>query len=240
MNVFAYFEGLAFCSIRPAVALSLVPFAFGDSLGTKLRVPLVMLFAVLPLKVGAPAPLIPAALFEALVGLVLGLLLAVVFHVASCAGALLDQQGGYSIAAVYDPNFQQEAALFETLFTQFAALTFFTGPGLQFVCGFFTDAWVICPPGTAHVNLPEVFRQVTVDHFAAAFAEGIRLAMPLIGLMAMVDISLGLMSRHVKRLNPFTTARTVKAMVISFAAMSCVPVFIERLSILFRQSLILQ
>jgi len=64
--------------------------------------------------------------------------------------------------------------------------------------------------------------------------------MPLIGLMLMVDISLGVMSRHVKRLNPFTTARTVKAMVISFAAMSCVPVFIERLSDIFRQSLILR
>jgi type III secretion protein T len=240
MNLFGYIEGLAFCSIRPAVALSVVPFAFGDSLGTKLRVPLVLLFAVLPLKAGAPASLIPAALFEALVGLALGLLLAVVFHVASCAGALLDQQGGYSIAAVYDPNFQQEAALFETLFTQFAALTFFTGPGLRFVCGFFVDAWAICPPGSAQVNLTEVFRQVSVDHFAAAFAEGIRLAMPLIGLMAMVDISLGLMSRHVKRLNPFTTARTVKAMVISFAAMSCVPVLIERLSVIFRQSLILR
>jgi type III secretory pathway component EscT len=240
MNVFGYLEGLAFCSIRPAVALSLVPFAFGDSLGTKLRVPLVLLFAVLPLKVGAPASLIPAALFEALVGLALGLLLAVVFHVASSAGALLDQQGGYSIAAVYDPNFQQEAALFETLFTQFAALTFFTGPGLQFVCGYFADAWAICPPGTAHVNLTQVFRQISVDHFAGAFAEGIRLAMPLIGLMLMVDISLGVMSRHVKRLNPFTTARTVKAMVISFAAMSCVPVFIERLSDIFRQSLILR
>ncbi|CAB3756829.1 EscT/YscT/HrcT family type III secretion system export apparatus protein [Paraburkholderia solisilvae] len=240
MNVFGYLEGLAFCSIRPAVALSLVPFAFGDSLGTKLRVPLVLLFAVLPLQAGAPAPFILAALMEALVGVALGLLLGAVFHVASCAGALLDQQGGYSIAAVYDPNFQQESALFETLFTQFAALTFFTGAGLRFVCGFFADAWAICPPGASRVNLEQLFQQISAARVAASFAEGVRLAMPLIGLMMMVDLSLGLMSRHVKRLNPFTTARTVKAMVISFAAMSCVPVFVERLAIIFRQSLMLR
>jgi len=240
MEVFGYLEGLAFCSIRPAVALSLVPFAFGDSLGTKLRVPLVLLFAVLPLKVGAPAPLILSALTEALIGLALGLLLGAVFHVASCAGALLDQQGGYSIAAVYDPNFQQESALFETLFTQFAALTFFTGAGLRFVCGFFADAWTICPPGASRVDLSLLFRQISVEHFAEWFTDGIRLAMPLIGLMVMVDLSLGLMSRHVKRINAFTTARTVKAMVISFAAMSCVPVFIDRLSVIFRQSLLLR
>jgi type III secretion protein T len=240
MNIFGYLEGLAFCSIRPAVALSLVPFGFGDSLGTKLRVPLVLLFAVLPLQVGVPASFILAALMEALVGVALGLLLGAVFHVASCAGALLDQQGGYSIAAVYDPNFQQESALFETLFTQFAALTFFTGAGLRFMCGFFADAWTICPPGATSVNLAQLFQQISVARVAASFTEGVRLAMPLIGLMIMVDLSLGLMARHVKRLNPFTTARTVKAMVISFAAMSCVPVFVERLSIIFRRSLLLR
>jgi type III secretion protein T len=48
------------------------------------------------------------------------------------------------------------------------------------------------------------------------------------------------MSRHVRRLNPFTTARTVKAMILSFAAMSCVPVFFERLNEIFMQSMVLR
>jgi type III secretion protein T len=240
-NVFGYIEGLAFCAIRPAVAMSLLPFGAGDALGAKLRTPLVLVFAVLPLQTGLPgAPLFAAAAVEIVMGIVLGLLLSVVFHVASCAGALLDQQGGYSIAAVYDPNLQQEAALFETLFTQFAALTFFTGAGLRLVCGYFADAWVLCPPGAVGVDFNRILQLVSQQRIAASFAEGVRLAMPLIGLMVMVDVSLGLMSRHVKRLNPFTTARTVKAMILSFAAMSCVPVFFERLSTLFMQSLVLR
>jgi type III secretion protein T len=244
-DVFGYLEGLAFCSIRPAVALSLLPFGSGDALGAKLRLPLVLVFAVLPLHGGLPAglpatPLFAAAALEVLAGIVLGLLLSVVFHVASCAGALLDQQGGYSIASVYDPNLQQESALFETLFTQFAALTFFTGAGLRLVCGFFADAWVLCPPGAAGADFHTILQLVSQQRIAASFAEGVRLAMPLVGLMLMVDVSLGLMSRHVRRLNPFTTARTVKAMILSFAAMSCVPVFFERLTALFLQSLVLR
>jgi type III secretion protein T len=240
MNVFGYLEGLAFCSIRPAIALSLLPFGFGDSLGMRLRLPLVLVFAVLPLQVGLPAQLFAAAAVEVVTGLVLGLLLGVVFHVASCAGALLDQQGGYSIAAVYDPNLQQEAALFETLYTQFAALTFFTGTGLRAVCGLFADAWVLCPPGAVGADFKRILLLVSEERMAASFAEGVRLAMPLIGLMVMVDVSLGLMSRHVRRLNPFTTARTVKAMILSFAAMSCVPVFFERLNEIFMQSMVLR
>jgi type III secretion protein T len=241
MNLSAYLSGLAFCSIRPAIALSLLPFGFGDALGARLRMPLVLVFAVLPLQMGLPAaPLFAAVAVEVVTGIVLGLLLGVVFHVASCAGALLDQQGGYSIAAVYDPNLQQEAALFETLFTQFAALTFFTGAGLRLVCGFFTDAWVLCPPGAVGVDFKRILHLVAQERLAASFAEGVRLAMPLLGLMLMVDVSLGLMSRHVRRLNPFTTARTVKAMILSFAAMSCVPVFFERFTTLFMQSLVLR
>ena len=85
-----------------------------------------------------------------------------IFHAAAAAGAVLDQQGGYASAAIYDPHFQQEAALFETLFSQFAALTLFTGPGLPLLFGFFTDAWVLWPPGRWRVDLVDVFRQLAL------------------------------------------------------------------------------
>ncbi len=240
MDYFGYLEGLIFCSIRPAIALSLIPFGFNDSLGTALRVPLVLVFAILPLQVGWPAALLSGVVVEILAGIALGLLLGVVFHVASSAGALLDQQGGYTVAAVYDPNFQQEAALFETLFTQFAAVTFFTGAGLRLVCGFFADAWALCPPGARHGDIARLFLPVSQERFAIVFVEGVRLAMPLIGLMLLIEVSLGLMSRHAKRLNPFTTARTVKVMILSFAMVSCVPVLFERLAAIFMQSLVLR
>jgi type III secretory pathway component EscT len=170
---------------------------------------------------------------EAVTGVALGLLLGTVFHAAAAAGAVLDQQGGYASAAIYDPHFQQEAALFETLFLQFAALTLFTGPGLPLLFGFFTDAWVLWPPGRWRADLVDVFRQIALRDLAASLHEGVRLASPLLGLMLLIDIAFGLMSRHAKRLNPFTTARTVKAMILSFAAMLSVPALFAQLRIGF-------
>lgn len=229
----AYLEGLAFCTVRPAVALFMIPFGQPGSLGIALRLPLVLTLAMLPQQIGWPPHLMLAACAEAAIGVSLGLLLGTVFHAASAAGAVLDQQGGYASAAIYDPHFQQDAALFETLFLQFAALTMFTGPGIALLFGFFTDAWVLWPPGVWRTGLTDVFRHLALRDLAGSLSEGVRLASPLLGLVLLVDVAFGLMSRHAKRLNPFATARTVKALILSFAAMLSVPALFVQLKIAF-------
>jgi type III secretory pathway component EscT len=55
----------------------------------------------------------------------------------------------------------------------------------------------------------------------------------LLGLALLVDVAFGLMSRHAKRLNPFATARTVKALILSFAAMLSVPALFVQLQSAF-------
>jgi type III secretory pathway component EscT len=229
----AYLAGVAFCAIRPAVALFLIPFGQSGSLGILLRLPLLLALAMLPQQVGWPPHLLTAIAIEAATGVALGLLLGTVFQAASAAGAVLDQQGGYASAAIYDPHFQQDAALFETLFLQFAALTMFTGPGLPLLFGFFTDAWVLWPPGRWRLDLSDVFRHLALYDLSVSLTEGVRLASPLLGLALLIDVAFGLMSRHAKRLNPFATARTVKAMILSFAAMLSVPALFAQLRIGF-------
>ena len=233
MNYSGYIEGFAFCAIRPAVALFLIPFGQSGSLGILLRLPILLTLAMLPQQIGWPAPLLPAICVEVATGAVLGLLLGTIFHAAAAAGAIIDQQGGYTSAAIYDPHFQREAALFETLFSQFAALTLFTGPGPPLLFGFFTDAWVLWPPGRWRLDLSDVFRNIALRDLPGSLTEGVRLASPLLGLSLLVDIAFGLMSRHAKRLNPFATARTVKALILSFAAMLSVPALFAQLRTAF-------
>ncbi|MDR5782055.1 flagellar biosynthetic protein FliR [Caballeronia sp. LZ065] len=241
MNTLDQFMGFAFCMIRPAVAMSIVPFGNDGGLGVALRVPLVLMFAMLPAHAGLPADLLGASFMEALIGLAQGLAMSVVFFVAGAAGGILDQQGGYTVAAVYDPNFQQESALFETLFTQFAALTFFTGTGLVMLCGFFADAWSFWPPGGPYgEGVARLYQSLAQVRLPALFVQGLQLAAPLLGLMVLTDLSLGLAARHAKRLNPFSTARSIKAMVLSFAAAACVPALLGHLADLFAHSLVLR
>ena len=235
-----HIEGLAFCCIRPMVALALVPFAGNESLGITLRLPLTLMFAVLAQQVGWPANPAIAVGVEVLVGVTLGLLLSVTFHVAAAAGALIDQQGGYTVGATYDPNYRDEAAHFERLLIWFATLTFFTGTGLRAVCGFFADAWVLWPPGAPRPDVMRVMQELAEKRLPLAMVEGVKLGMPLIAMMLAVDISLGLMSRYAKRINPFMTAPPVKALVLSFAVVFCVPVVLKRFSGSFLASVLLQ
>ncbi|MEW9583587.1 EscT/YscT/HrcT family type III secretion system export apparatus protein [Paraburkholderia sp. DGU8] len=235
-----YIEGLAFCSIRPVVALSLIPFAGTESLGLALRLPLTFMLAVLPHRVGWPNGPVIAIGVEVLIGLTLGLLLSVTFHAAAAAGALIDQQGGYMIGASYDPNFRDEAAHFERLFVWFATLTFFTGTGLRAVFGFFIDAWALWPPGAPRPDYMRVMQELAEQRLALSIAEGVKLAMPLISLTFLIDISLGSMSRYAKRLNPFTTAPAVKAIALSFTIVFCAPILLERLNAIFLSGAILR
>ena len=85
-----------------------------------------------------------------------------------------------------------------------------------------------------------VVRELAEQRLALSIVEGVKIAMPLVGMMLLVDLSLGLMSRYAKRLNPFTTARTVKAMVLSFTIVYCVPVLLEQFNALFLRSTILR
>jgi len=235
-----YVEGLAFCCIRPIVALSLVPFAGTESLGIVLRLPLTLMFAVLPRQFGWPEHALVAIGVEVLVGVALGLMLSVAFHVAAAAGALIDQQGGYTIGAQYDPHFREEAAHFQRLFVWLATLSFFTGTGLQATYGFFADAWALWPPGAPRPDTLRVMRALAEERLALSIAEGVKLATPLIGLMLLVDISLGLMSRYAKRINPFMTAPPVKAIALSFTIVFCLPVVLARLKAVFIAVAILQ
>jgi len=239
-DLIGYLQGLAFCCIRPGVALMLIPFAGNESLGIVLRVPLMLMIALLPQQAGWPASPLTAFGVEALIGLTLGLLLSVTFHVVSAAGAMLDMQRGYTAAVEYDPNFREEVSLLQTLFVWCATLTFFTGPGLRAVYGFFADAWALWPPGAPRPDTPRVMQELAAQRLALAFAEGARLAMPLIGLMLLVDIALGLMSRYVRRLNPFMTAPAVKGIVLSFAIVFCIPIIFARINALFLTNTLLK
>ncbi|WP_250526675.1 flagellar biosynthetic protein FliR [Caballeronia sp. GAWG2-1] len=241
MNILDQLSGFAFCMIRPAVALALIPFGNDGALGVTLRAPLVLIFAVLPAQAGLPHEPLAASVMEAGIGLLLGLGFGVVFHAASTAGAILDQQGGYSVGAVYDPNFEQESAAFQTLFTQFAAFTLFTGHGLVALCGVFADAWSIWPPGGPYPGgLARLLAMFSETRLPQSLAQGLQISAPLLALMLLADVSLGLASRHAKRLNPFSTARTFKAMVLSFALMACVPAILDRLARIFAVSLNLE
>jgi type III secretion protein T len=216
VELFEAMQGFAFCTVRPSVALAMVPVASSGPSAVALRVPFVFAMALLPGLASAPEPLWSALLAEALMGLVLGLLLAVPFMVAQGAGAILDQQSGYTVASVFDPTTSREAAPLEILFGQLAVLALFTLPGSLLVVGCIAESWELWPPGSSG-DIAGWMRRYAEHGFAAHFASALALAAPLLGLLLLAETALGLQSRYARQISPFTTALPIKIALLMFA-----------------------
>jgi type III secretion protein T len=206
---FEALEGFAFCMVRPSVALAMVPVASSGPTAGALRMPFALAMAMLPALPAAPQPLFGALLAEVLMGLVLGLLLAVPSMVAQGAGALLDQQSGYTVASVFDPTTSREAAPLEILFGQLAVLVLFTLPGSLVVAGCIVESWELWPPGSSG-DVTGWMRRYAEHDAAAHLADALSLAAPLLGLLLLAETALGLQSRYARQISPFTTALPVK------------------------------
>ncbi|WP_153100507.1 EscT/YscT/HrcT family type III secretion system export apparatus protein [Paraburkholderia hayleyella] len=209
-------KGLAFCMVRPAVALSVIPLSSNTSPALALRLPLIGAIALLPGLSGPPASLYLALPIEALMGFVIGLVASVPFVLAQTAGAVLDQQSGYTIASIFDPLFSRESSPVETILSHVAALTMFTLPGLFLLIGLIVESWVIWPPGS-HGNLTGWMRQYAEHDFPRYFAHGLGLAAPWIGMLLLVEIAVVMQTRSIRQMNPFITALPLKVALLTLS-----------------------
>ena len=168
------------------------------------------LFPVWPHPRGDPGVGVFAAWLSAEAALGIGIGLAVAFAVeAFGVGAqMIGLQAGYSFASTVDPSTQADStALIVLAQTTAAALFFAMGLDLE-VVRIFARSLETCPPGSF------VLARGAVEPILLAgstmFSTGLRLALPVLAVMAMVDISLALLGRVNSQLQLLSIAFPVK------------------------------
>jgi type III secretion protein T len=235
----SFLQGLAVACIRPAVALALLPLAFGSALGVTLRLPIVFSIAIVQCSPGWPDQLMLTVAMEVTAGLILGLLLRPTIAVAAAAGALLDQQAGYTFATVYDPNAQEEAALFQTLLTQLAGVLVYTEEGLRLLVDGFLLSWKLWPMGEPLPELLPTLRQLAMVDVLGSLEVGVRWASPLLGLLLLVELGVGLMNRIAPQLNSFGISTPVKALLGSIGMCLALPYLAREIVHFYRHTWVL-
>jgi flagellar biosynthetic protein FliR len=109
-----------------------------------------------------------------------------------------------------DPNTQADSGIL-VIFAQLAAGLLFFAAGLdREVLRIFARSLDIMPAGSFVLSRSVGVRLVTSG--AAMFSTGVRLAMPVIAVLAMVDISLALLGRVNSQLQLLTIAFPIKMM----------------------------
>lgn len=130
---------------------------------------------------------------EAAFGLCIGLLVGFLADAMLLFGQICGLQAGFSFASTIDPNTQADSPVLSALAQAVAALLFVTLGLHLYVIRIFAESLQSHPP--AQLVLHARWSEIIIHAAASVFEIGLRLALPIIALMTIVDITLALLSR---------------------------------------------
>jgi flagellar biosynthesis protein FliR len=130
---------------------------------------------------------------EAAFGLCIGLLVGFLSDAMLLFGQMVGLQAGYSFASTIDPNTQADSPILSAMAQAIAGLLFVTLGFHRYVIRIFAESLASQPPTKLALN-PR-WGDVIIHAAGTLFSTGLRLALPVLALMIMVDITLALLGR---------------------------------------------
>lgn len=163
---------------------------------------------------------------EAALGIGIGLAVAFAVEAFMVGAQIIGLQAGYSFASTVDPATQADSTVLVVLAQTAAAALFFTMGLDREVLRIFARSMETCPPGSFTLARGAV--EGVLHAGSTMFSTGLRLALPVLAVMVMVDISLALLGRVNAQLHLLTIAFPVK-MVVGLGLLGWIAVLLPAL-----------
>lgn len=168
------------------------------------------------LTIGAAASLLFA---DAALGAGIGLMVGFLAEAFTLGAQSIALQAGYGYASVIDPTTQADSDVMAVMAQLLSALFFLTTGLHRVLLRVFAESLTTYPPGTFVVTRSLATNVVRVG--SGIFSFGLRLALPLIGLLVMAEITLALLGRVNGQLHLGMQAFPVK-MMLTLAILSSI------------------
>lgn len=209
------------CLVRIMLIFRTAPFLSGEAISRNVRntvcMSLVLLvYPAVRAEIPGELELTPFLMViiakEAVIGLLIGYLLGLLFWTAEGMGFIIDNQRGASVASSLDPLSGQSSSPLGSMFFQTVVMLFFiTGAFVSFI-GFIMHSYVTWPvfsfvPNLENKQLVDLF----VDQFALLVKSVLVLAGPILIVCFLTDLGLGLINRFAPQLNVFFLSMPVKS-----------------------------
>lgn len=222
----ATIQAFAFVLARISGAIVLVPLPGLNAAPAPVRVILslsftIALFPAWPVVQGMTTlgAFVGAMLAESAYGLALGLTVAFILEVFVLAAQMLSVQAGYSYASTIDPTTQADSTVLLVIAQLTGGLLFFALGLDRRILTAFAVSLQTHPPGSLLFTSAMGYDLIQLG--SALFSTAFKMALPLLALLLMLDLSLGLMGRLNAQLQLVTLAFPVKTLaVISLFAWS--------------------
>jgi len=180
------------------------------------RLAIAVLFSILLLP-WAPAAnrqlfslgeIVRSAASEAILGLALGLCVALIQEGIQLAAQMVGLQAGFSYASTIDPSSNADSAILQVLMTLGSSLLFLA-LGLDTVLFRFLLLGVYTvPPGQWALTTQKASAVMAL--FPPLFVDGIRCALPVVAILLVIDTALALLSRIQPQLQLLTLSFPLK------------------------------
>jgi len=148
---------------------------------------------------------------EAALGIGIGLAVSFAIEAFMVGAQLISLQAGYSYASTIDPSTQADTGVLALLAQTVAACLFFATGLDREVLRIFAHSLEVCPPGS--FTLSRTGMESILLAGSTMFSTGLRLALPVIAVMMMIDISLALLGRVNSQLSLISISFPVKNIV---------------------------
>jgi flagellar biosynthesis protein FliR len=150
-------------------------------------------------------------LAEAGLGIAVGVAVSFLTEMFQMGAQIIGLQAGYTFASTIDPASGADSSVLLSIAQLAAGLLFFaTGLDRQVLLAF-AQSLTAHPPG--QVALTPSMMNLLIQTGSSIFSTGLRLVLPLLALLVMVDISLALLARLNSQLQLITLAFPIKMLV---------------------------
>jgi flagellar biosynthesis protein FliR len=156
---------------------------------------------------------------DAALGAGIGLMVGFLSEAFTTGAQSLALQAGYGYASIVDPTTQADSEVLAVLAQLLSGLLFFTAGLHRLLLRVFADTLISFPPGDFTVDRSMAKEVVRVG--SGIFSFGLRLALPIVGLLLMTEITLGLLGRINSQLHLGMHAFPVK-MMLTLATLSSI------------------
>jgi flagellar biosynthetic protein FliR len=173
---------------------------------------------------------------EAMIGLVMGFFLSIVYAAFTTAGQFFSLQIGFGASETYDPLAEVELPLMGQFLNLIAMFIFVSTSGFQ-------KLFLIGVQGSfkAMRAIDLVSRRDDLIHFllnsvGALFQQALILSMPVLGTLFIVTVAMGLLSKAAPQMNLLTEGFSITLTVTFFIMLSAMPFMMEAFSHLVEAS----
>jgi len=162
---------------------------------------------------------------EAVAGLTLGFITNLCFMAVRVAGNLMDFQMGFSMMTMYDPNTSSNTTLMENLLYWFSLVVFFIVDGHHMLIKALMESFSVIKLGNFFLSQDSI--NLIIRVFIEYFGIALKIAIPIVLIIFITDLTLGLIGRTVPQLNLMILSFPIKILLGLATFCLALPIFLR-------------